>query len=317
MSSVNLNEIFFPHHNQQLKRVKSEEINFVHYTNAETAFKIIKNQEIWLRNVAVMNDFREFEHGKECLVKLLDNSEEGQALKNIFNVINPDIFDKVYSNFKNWGSFIKDDFYISCFSEHKNKDDDIGKLSMWRAYGGDAGVAIIFKQDFFSEIYTNYGLDFSSVAYLNPDELKQEINHLTITISSNIEQIKSLSAKDLSFYLFNIFRFSALCNKHVGFEEEKEWRLIAIASQNIKNDLISQEIETIRGIPQNILKIRLKGIALDNLVFKDMIHKVIIGPCLYPWTIRNSIATALRDISVTDPEKIIHISNIPLRVNSN
>lgn len=317
MSSVNLNEIFFPHLNQQLKRVKNEEINFVHYTNAETAFKLIKNQEIWLRNVAVMNDFREFEHGKECLVKLLDDSEEGQALKNIFNVINPVIFDEVYSNFKNWGPFIKDDFYISCFSEHKNKDDDIGKLSMWRAYGGNAGVAIIFKQDFFSEIYTNYGLDFSSVAYLNADELKQEINHLTTTISSNIEQIKSLPIKDLIFYLFNIFRFSALCNKHVGFDEEKEWRLIAIASQNIKNDLISQEIETIRGIPQNILKIRLKGIALDNLVFKDMIHKVIIGPCLYPWTIRSSIATALREIGVTDPEKIIHISNIPLRVNSN
>ena len=317
MNSVSFNEIFFPHHNRQLKRIKDEQINFVHYTNAETAFKIIKNQEIWLRNVAVMNDFREFEHGKECLVNLLDDSEEGQALKNIFNVINPDIFDKVYSDFKNWGSFIKDDFYISYFSEHKNKDNDIGKLSMWRAYGGNSGVAIVFKQDFFSEIYTNYGLDFSSVAYLNQDELKQEINHLAITISSNIEQIKSLSTKDLSFYLFNIFRFSALCNKHIGFDEEKEWRLIAIASQNIKNDLISQEIETISGIPQNILKVRLKGIALDNLVFKDMIHKVIIGPCLYPWIIRNSIATALRDIGITDPENIIHISNIPLRVNSN
>lgn len=317
MNSVSFNEIFFPHHNRQLKRIKDEQVNFVHYTNAETAFKIIKNQEIWLRNVAVMNDFREFEHGKECLVNLLDDSEEGQALKNIFNVINPDIFDKVYSDFKNWGPFIKDDFYISCFSEHKNKDNDIGKLSMWRAYGGNSGVAIVFKQDFFSEIYTNYGLDFSSVAYLNQDELKQEINHLAITISSNIEQIKSLSTKDLSFYLFNIFRFSALCNKHIGFDEEKEWRLIAIASQNIKNDLISQEIETISGIPQNILKVRLKGIALDNLVFKDMIHKVIIGPCLYPWIIRNSIATALRDIGITDPENIIHISNIPLRVNSN
>lgn len=317
MNSVSFNEIFFPHHNRQLKRIKDEQVNFVHYTNAETAFKIIKNQEIWLRNVAVMNDFREFEHGKECLVNLLDDSEEGQALKNIFNVINPDIFDKVYSDFKNCGPFIKDDFYISCFSEHKNKDNDIGKLSMWRAYGGNSGVAIVFKQDFFSEIYTNYGLDFSSVAYLNQDELKQEINHLAITISSNIEQIKSLSTKDLSFYLFNIFRFSALCNKHIGFDEEKEWRLIAIASQNIKNDLISQEIETISGIPQNILKVRLKGIALDNLVFKDMIHKVIIGPCLYPWIIRNSIATALQDIGITDPENIIHISNIPLRVNSN
>lgn len=187
---------------------------------------------------------------------------------------------------------------------------------MWRAYGGNSGVAIIFKQDFFNKIYNQYGLDFSSVAYLHENELKEEINHLALTISENIEQIKSLSTQHLSFYLFNVFRFSALCNKHIGFDEEKEWRLIAIASQNIKNDLISHEIETIRGIPQNILKIRLNGIALDNLLFKDMIHKIIIGPCLYPTTIRNSIATALNDIGVKDPKEIIHNSHIPLRVNS-
>lgn len=317
MNAVNLNEIFFPHHNQQLKRVLDDELNFVHYTNADTAFKIIKNEEIWLRNVAVMNDFREFEHGKECLINLLDNSDEGQSLKDIFNEINPEVFDQVYLDFKNWGPFIKDDFYISCFSEHKNKEEDIGKLSMWRAYGGNSGVAIIFKQDFFNKLNAYYGLDFSSVAYLNTDQLKQEISHLTTTISINAEQIKTLSTKALSFYLFNIFRFSALCNKHVGFDEEKEWRLIAVASQNIKNDLISQEIETISGIPQNILKVRLKETLTVNLAFKDMIHKVIIGPCLYPWTIRNSIATALSDIGITAPEKIIYISNIPLRVNSN
>ena len=61
MSSQDLNEIFFPHHIRQLKRVEKNKTNFVHYTNAETTFKLIKNQEIWLRNVAVMNDYREFE----------------------------------------------------------------------------------------------------------------------------------------------------------------------------------------------------------------------------------------------------------------
>lgn len=313
MSSVDLNEILFPHHIRQLERVKNEQINFVHYTNAETAFNLIKNHEIWLRNVAVMNDFREFEHGKECLVKLLDDSEEGQALKNIFNVINPDIFDKVYSNFKNWAPFIKDDFYISCFSEHKKIDDDIGKLSMWRAYGGNAGVAIIFKQDFFSEIYTIYGLDFSSVAYLNPDELKQEINCLTTSITNNIEQVKALSIDALSLRLFNVFRFTALCNKHIGFEEEKEWRFIAVAKQhtNDKNILIKHDIETIKGIPQNIIKIK-----LNKDLLKNMIYKVLIGPCLHPSIIRSSIATELRKIGISEPEKIIHISNVPLRTNS-
>ena len=114
--------------------------------------------------------------------------------------------------------------------------------------------------------------------------------------------------------MFNVLRFTALCNKHVGFGEEKEWRLIAIAKQhtNDKNILIKHEIETIKGIPQNIIKIK-----LNNDLLKNMIHKVIIGPCIYPLIIRSSIATELLKIGITNPEEIIHISNVPLRTNIN
>jgi Protein of unknown function (DUF2971) len=314
MSSVNLNEIFFPHHNRELKRIEDKQINFVHYTNAEKAFKIIINQEIWLRNVAVMNDFREFEHGKECLVKLLDGSEEGQALKNIFNVINPEVFDKVYSDFKNWGPYIKDDFYISCFSEYKNKDDDIGKLSMWRAYGGNAGVAIIFKHDFF-KMLGNAQLDFSSVAYLRESQLKKAIANLTESISTHRNNIQNLPPSELGKYLFNIFRFSALCNKHKGFKEEKEWRLIATASILPENKLITQAIETIQGTPQNIVKVKLNEVSFDDKQFKDMIDKIIIGPCQFPFVTYKSVITALKSIGIQKPENIVYISDIPLRMN--
>lgn len=68
-----------------------------------------------------MNDFKEFEHGKECLVKLLDDSKEGQALKNIFNEINPEVFDKVYSNFKNWGALLKMTSKYHAFQNIKTK----------------------------------------------------------------------------------------------------------------------------------------------------------------------------------------------------
>lgn len=151
MSTVNLDEIFFSYNNQQLKRVEDEEKNYAHYTNADTAYKIIKNQEIWLRKVAVMNDYREFEHGKDGLIRIIDNSNEGKSFKEVFDSIAPNVFDIAYAKFKEWAYFIKDDFYISCFSEHSQKEDELGKLSMWRAYGGHAGVAIIFKRDFFKK----------------------------------------------------------------------------------------------------------------------------------------------------------------------
>lgn len=45
MSTANLNEIFFPHHNRQLNSVEDKGINFAHYTNADTAYKIIKTKK--------------------------------------------------------------------------------------------------------------------------------------------------------------------------------------------------------------------------------------------------------------------------------
>lgn len=172
MNQANISEILFPHHHQELQRVVDGGINFAHYTNADTAFKIIKNQEIWLRNISVMNDYREFEHGKEFLAKLIKESEEGKALKQAFDNIAPKIFETTFSNFENWAPYIKDDFYISCFSEYEGKNsDDIGKLSMWRAYGGNSGVAIIFKYDFFKVLDMTH-LDFSSVVYFKQSQLK-------------------------------------------------------------------------------------------------------------------------------------------------
>ena len=313
MQSPDFNKIFFPYHDRQHRRIKDDGVRFAHYTCADTAFKMIKNQEIWLRNVALMSDYNEFEHGKHFLIKLFEESLEGQEMRQVFNEIAAGTFDSTYTNFKSWAPIIKNDFYVSSFSEHENKEDDIGKLSMWRAYGANTGVAIVFKQEFFNTI-SNYGLDFSSVAYLEPAKIKQEIAHLTESITNNISAIKTLPNASLKLFIFNILRFAALCNKHIGFAEEKEWRLTATAS--IHSHLIHHEIETINGTPQQILKIRVADSHPYNLQFKDMIDKIIIGPCQYPSAIFNSIASALSGIGCDNPKKIMHISDIPLRITS-
>ena len=183
---------------------------------------------------------------------------------------------------------------------------------MWRAYGGHAGVAIIFKRDFFKN--PHYGLDFSSVAYLKESELIQEITKLGNSISSQKDSLKKAHPNDLEGNLFNVFRFTALCNKHQGFDEEKEWRLVATASM-LKGNLTTQEIVTIQGTPQNIVKINLENANFGNLKFKDMIDKIIIGPSLHPFEIYKSIVSALRHIGVEEPEKMVNISDIPLRIN--
>ncbi len=316
MSQKDISNILFPHHNQQLKRVEDEKINFSHYTNADTAYKIIKNQEIWLRNVALMNDYMEFEHGKKLLVDLINDTNEGKKLKEIFENISTGVFEETFSNFENWAPYIKNDFFILCFSEHEtNEDENIGRLSMWRAYGGNAGVAIIFKHDFFKMLASAAKLDFSSVAYLKEEQLKIQIANLGESISSNINEIETLEPKALGGYLFNIFRFAALCNKHKGFEEEQEWRLIATASILPKNEFITQEIQTIQGTPQSIVKIKLSEETYEGKKFKDMIDKVIIGPSQFPFEIKKSVISALSDIGIKEAESIVRVSSIPLRMN--
>lgn len=304
----------FPHHERQLERVKRERISFAHYTNADTAYKIIKNQEIWLRNIALMNDYMEFEHGKKLLIDLIERTPEGKLLKDSFDNIYPDLFQDVFSKFESWAPYIKNDFYISCFSEHKVAEDkNIGRLSMWRAYGGNAGVAIIFKDELFKLLAEVAQLDFSSVAYYSKEQLRSEIAKLAQSISSNLDNIKNIEANKLQSNLFNIFRFAALCNKHVGFEEEQEWRLIATASVLPTTELVSQEIQTIQGLPQNIIKIKFGETGYEGIDFKNMIDKIIIGPSQFPFEIYKSISSALKNIGVKEPENIIHASDIPLR----
>ncbi len=47
----------------EFSKLKKRKKRFSYYTNAETALKIIRNGEVWLRNVHVMNDTSELAYG--------------------------------------------------------------------------------------------------------------------------------------------------------------------------------------------------------------------------------------------------------------
>src|SRR5262245_48812142 len=80
-------QMFFPFAYAANDRVRKEGTRFVYYTTAETAFLILKKREIWMRNTLTMNDFREVEHGIDCLREAY-GSAPGQA----FNAAVDDCF---------------------------------------------------------------------------------------------------------------------------------------------------------------------------------------------------------------------------------
>lgn len=313
LNNLSPNQIFFPKHFEESERIRKENLNFAYYASAETVYKLIIKQELWLRSITAMNDYAEFTHGKKLLIETINESINGKQLKEIFNALRPNLFDQVFSDFQRYSDYMRRDFQIMCVSEHDNIQDKNGKLSMWRAYGGNNPVAIVFKREFF-EWFAKDNLDFSNVAYLEKEKLDNEIKNLNESILRNKQNLDNLDSNELKRYLGVIFTFAALCNKHEGFNEEKEWRLIAMGSICENNESIFKEVETIKGVPQLILKVKLESLPI-GLKLKDMIEKVIIGPCNHPNLVYDSIDLALKSIGVEKPDSLIYGSDIPYRAN--
>lgn len=142
---------------------------FVHYTTADTAMRIFEHQEIWMRNALVMNDFMEIEHGFECLNAAYKKNKE--FVKKTLGDLFLDIPEKLEQLFNQWLPHLRTETYIASVSEHGNQisgndEDSIGRLSMWRAYGGTTGVAIVMNNGPFLRPSEALGAYTSPVAYL-------------------------------------------------------------------------------------------------------------------------------------------------------
>jgi hypothetical protein len=107
---------------------------------------------------------------------------------------------------------------------------------------------------------------------------------------------------------------TALCSKHAGFEEEREWRLTYQPSMHPSNMLV-KERHSIRGIPQVIYKVPLEEppTGLVGLSLAKFIHKIIIGPTEVPGPIYTVFYELLAEAGVANPSERIVVSDIPLR----
>lgn len=61
-----ITDIFFPYVANKIREVPPSSRRFAYYTTADTAMKILRSKQIWLRNTAVMNDYSEIEYGSCC-----------------------------------------------------------------------------------------------------------------------------------------------------------------------------------------------------------------------------------------------------------
>jgi hypothetical protein len=306
--------IFHPYAAEKYASMLKPGSRFVHYCSAEAAYHIIKSGKMRLRNATVMNDFMEIDHGLDCLVQAW-RGPAGERLKTAVEGLFPGLIDELGHRFDGWAPYFRSDTYLTSLSEHDSSEDELGRLSMWRAYGGSAGVAVVLNPQVFMTASEALKAYTSPVAYLSPAEFGEEFDRVTTNISSDTELLLSKGKDELLSRLFTAFRYAVLCTKHPGFKEEREWRIIyAPKFEESKN--VERSIELIKGVPQVVYSIPFKDHPEQDLVGAELptlINRVIVGPTEFPAVIREATIAMLAENGVLDAEKKVVCSTIPLR----
>ncbi len=221
------------------------------------------------------------------------------------------------NQFHQWVPNIFADTFITCISEHEKEDREYGKLSMWRAYGGNAGVALVLNPHvFFSETQALAAYT-SPVLYANTEGLQPKLGEVAQRILENTSYVQSIGRDNARGAVFHALRFGAICTKHPAFKEEREWRIASSPSIQ-RSDYVKQFQEVIGDVPQSVLKIKLKDQPSEGLIGlkpQDFIEQVLIGPCEFPSIIARSFAEKMQQRGFANPWSKIKITGIPLRPN--
>ena len=315
MDEQKFKQVFFPIAYEAEKKTKENGNLFAYYTTADVAFQILKNKRIWMRSTMTMNDYMEIEYGRDLLLAAIDGVP-GSELREAVNACHPGLWEETWQHVRSWLPGFKYDTFITCVSEHDaTVENDIGRLSMWRAYGGKTGVALIINGSVFDLQTDALGVYSSPVSYFNKEQFNKAVLDVAKGVKANADFVTNLPREVVKDALFVMCRFSVLCTKHPGFAEEKEWRIVASPAMH-KLSLLEFEIATVRNVPQRILKIPLKDFPdynIAGLEIPKLINRVIIGPCEFPHVTAGAMCTALSDAGISDPTSLVFQSNIPLR----
>lgn len=246
---------FLPYVAKATDRVQDSGGRFVYYTTASTAMQILRGREMWMRNTMVMNDFSEVEHGLSCVIDAY-KSDAGAALKRLLEQHYEGISAEIESLFNAWIPGFRKDTFVLCLSEHTPEEDHYGRLSMWRAYGGDAGVALVMNGDVLFRPSNALAAYSSPVAYLDKDSLQHEFVVVATEMGQNAELLRNLGREGTKEAVFHMLRFATICTKHPAFAEEREWRVVASPALE-SSPLLPVQVEIIGGVPQRVLKVKL------------------------------------------------------------
>jgi hypothetical protein len=308
---------FYPEALKQRAVLMQGNGRFVHYTRAENALKIIRNKKVWMRKPQWMNDYSEIEHGFRSLRYMFHEGEGGKRFKAALGAAFPDWTEKVLKPFDEWIGNYQRNSYVACVSGHDPRDDDGGRLTMWRAYCPNGeGVALVLKSTPFTTISDVLGAYSFPVSYRSQQEVDAFFGKIAENVERETDFIKNYPEQDrIVALLHELFRFEMLCTKHHSFLDEREWRIVYSPDRdNRPAKHLSKSVEIIGGAPQPVYSIPLEELPGYDISIPSILDRVIIGPSRFPEAVFESFVHELGVAGVEEPLEKVFYSGIPLRL---
>jgi hypothetical protein len=315
-------KIFFPYAFQRSEEFLHSRFDFVHYTSATNAFRIIEGKQVTLRNALLMNDFSEITHGEQCFAEAW-MSEDGIGqegndgrFKKVLDRLHYDLAASVGQVFFDFEHSRKRNTFLLSISEHDpRKEDNLGRLSMWRAYGGKTNVALVLNPESILQD-TDANLGFTSpVAYCKVGDFQEHLSTLCDSLENNFDVLETIGHERVGQYLRTAISTALVCTKHPGFSEEREWRLV-YAPWLAPSALVKEEIVNIDGVPQLVNLVKLADrpeYNLKNMSPQSIIKRIIIGPTEYPSILYDAFCSKLEANGFQSVDSFVVVSDIPIR----
>ena len=177
------------------------------------------------------------------------------------------------------------------------------------------GVALVLNNTVFLGPSGSLNVYTSPVAYLNDEQFGDELGRIADAIEANQEIVRAFDRRAVISYVFTAFKFAALCTKHPGFREEREWRVVYSPKME-SSEHLTKQTQVIRGTPQPIYKIPLRNIPQEGIVgleLPELVDRIIIGPSDYASAMREAFDDLLASAGVKNSGGRVHVSTIPLR----
>jgi hypothetical protein len=271
---------------------------------------------MWMRNTTCMTDYREVQHGLDALNRYFNNVAQKDAFATALDACSPGSAKQAFDLFNQWWQNTQLQTYITSISEHDDREDLHGRLSMWRAFGGAAArVAIVINLPL--TIGSNLALraEVSPVGYFTDADVARELDLVTANVRANRDFLRGVDRNFLIGSVFAMFTTAVVCLKHEGFHEEREWRVIH-SPKRMPSPFIESSVEVVAGVPQLVYKIPLENnsdAGLSGLDPNDLVDRIIIGPTQFPWAMYEAFVTALEAVGVKEAGSRVFVSQIPVR----